>query len=185
MSKVIVSTPWYPTAATNPKHVPSMLVRTVFKNLTNFTHDHVFGEDVSTSQVYTDLVQGIVSSVTKDLHMTLSGKTFTMQGADEKEGIIQYAAKDISESIKQEEHTAESLMKVRICGDIYNEELRDLLTDNKPDNKQKTNSLVIREDKKGSISVENLKEVTVRSLDRLMEVFRVGEANKSIMARQR
>jgi hypothetical protein len=84
-----------------------------------------------------------------------------MQGADEKEGIIQYAAKDISESIKQEEHTAESLMKVRICGDIYNEELRDLLTDNKPDNKQKTNSLVIREDKKGSISVENLKEVTV------------------------
>lgn len=146
------------------------------------TYDHVFGEDVATPQVYTDLVQDIVSSVTKDgingtiftYGQTSSGKTFTMQGAGETEGIVQYAASDIFESIGREENT-ESVIKVSYV-EIYNEELRDLLTDNK----RKTTSLVIREDKKGSIVVENLKEVAVRSLDQLMEVFRVGEANKSI-----
>ncbi|KAL3792726.1 hypothetical protein ACHAWO_002331 [Cyclotella atomus] len=155
---------------------------TVFESDKQHTYDHVFGEDVATPQVYIDLVQDIVSSVTKDAingtiftyGQTSSGKTFTMQGAGETDGIIQYAANDIFESIKQEDHT-ENVIKISYV-EIYNEELRDLLTDNK----RKTTSLVIREDKKGSITVENLKEVAVRSLDQLMEVFRVGETNKSI-----
>ena len=61
--------------------------------------------------------------------------------------------------------------------EIYNEELRDLLNDNK---RKSSTSLIIREDKRGSISVEGLKEVAVKSLDQLMEVFRVGETNKSV-----
>lgn len=137
---------------------------------------------MQTPQVYTDLVQDIVSSVIRDgkngtiftYGQTSSGKTFTMQGADKTEGLIQYAAKDIFETIKVQENS-ESAVKISYV-EIYNEELRDLLTDGK----RKTSSLVIREDKKGSITVENLKEVAVRSIDQLMEVFRVGEANKSM-----
>lgn len=146
------------------------------------TYDNVFGEDVETPQIYNDLVEDIVSSVSKDglngtiftYGQTSSGKTFTMQGADQTEGLIQYAAKDIFDTIEADE-SSESAVKVSYV-EIYNEELRDLLTDNK----RKMTSLVIREDKKGAITVENLKEVAVRSLDQLMEVFRVGEANKSM-----
>ena len=62
--------------------------------------------------------------------------------------------------------------------EIYNEELRDLLHDTS--RKSSYSSLVIREDKKGTTFVEGLKEVAVRSLDQLMEVFEVGEKNKSV-----
>ena len=49
------------------------------------------------------------------------------------------------------------------------------------DSKRKTStSLTIREDKRGSITVEGRKEVAVSSLEELMEVFRIGEANKSV-----
>ena len=110
---------------------------------------------------------------------TSSGKTYTMQGADNK-GIIQYAAKDIFESISKEKgaNSSESVVKVSYV-EIYNEELRDLLAS---DTKRKSNpsSLIIREDKKGSITVENLKEVAVRSLDQLMELFSIGERNKAM-----
>ena len=58
------------------------------------------------------------------------------------------------------------------------EELRDLLNDNK--GRKSSVSLLIREDKRGAISVEGLKEVAVRSLDQLMDVFKVGELNKSV-----
>lgn len=105
---------------------------------------------------------------------TSSGKTFTMQGIHQTPGIIQYAAKDIFDTVKQEMNS-QSVVKVSYV-EIYNEELRDLLSDNK----RRITPLVIREDKKGCITVENLKEVAVRSLDQLMEVFRVGEANKSM-----
>jgi centromeric protein E len=108
---------------------------------------------------------------------TSSGKTFTMQGSGgSTSGIIQMAAHDIFETIRLEKNEARSENTVKVSYvEIYNEELRDLLTD-----KRKNSALTIREDKRGSITVENLKEVAVRSLEQLMEVFRVGEANKSI-----
>ena len=62
----------------------------------------------------------------------------------------------------------------------YNdEELGDILNDN---NRKSSGSLTIREDKIGSILVDGLKEVAVKSLNQSMEVFRVrvGERNKRL-----
>ena len=110
---------------------------------------------------------------------TCSGKTFTMQGSDSNEsctGIVQMAAKDIFQFIKDDDTISECSVRVSYV-EIYNEELRDLLNDN---NRKSSGSLTIREDKLGSISVEGLKEVAVKSLDQLMKVFRVGERNKAV-----
>ncbi len=98
---------------------------------------------------------------------TSSGKAFKMQGNGHNDigGIIQFAATDIFERIKQSwESSSESTVKVSYV-EIYNEELWDLLTDNK--RKTTLLSLNIREDKCSSITVQNLKEVAVRNLDRL------------------
>ena len=56
--------------------------------------------------------------------------------------------------------------------EIYKEELRDLLNSSTP--------LIIREDKRGLIFVEGLEEVAVNSPERLIDVFRLGEANTSV-----
>jgi centromeric protein E len=154
-----------------------------------YVYDKVFEEQTNTCQIYSDIVTDMVHSVTKEgrngtvfaYGQTSSGKTFTMQGCDDSDstGIIQLAANDIFRYIKEEnDANTHSEYSVRVSYvEIYNEELRDLLTDNK---RKSSTTLVIREDKRGSISVEGLKEIAVNSLEQLMEVFRVGEANKSV-----
>lgn len=154
-----------------------------------YVYDEVFEEQTNTCQIYSDIVSDMVHSVTKEgrngtvfaYGQTSSGKTFTMQGCDDSDstGIIQLAANDIFRHIKEEKDAiTHSEYSVRVSYvEIYNEELRDLLTDNK---RKSSTTLVIREDKRGSISVEGLKEIAVNSLEQLMEVFRVGEANKSV-----
>ena len=150
-----------------------------------YNYDKVFGEETDTTQIYSELVKDIVSSVSNDglngtiftYGQTSSGKTFTMQGVQETEGLIQNAARDIFNTIEQHMNSnSESAVKISYV-EIYNEELRDLLSDKRKSNQS---SLVIREDRKGVIAIENLKEVAVRNLDQLMQVFRVGEANKSM-----
>ena len=152
-----------------------------------YLYDKVFGENTNTCEIYHGLVSDIVQSVKEGVNGTVftygqtsSGKTFTMQGCNgDSVGIIQLAAKDIFQSIKEEKSdnsNTECSVKVSYV-EIYNEELRDLLNDNK---RKSSTSLIIREDKRGSISVDGLKEVAVKSLDQLMEVFRVGETNKSV-----
>ena len=146
----------------------------------------MFGEETDTTSIYGELVKDIVASVSKEgingtvftYGQTSSGKTFTMQGSgDSRSGIIQMAAHDIFETIRLEKNESQSESTVKVSYvEIYNEELRDLLAYSKT----KSVSLTIREDKHGSITVENLKEVVVHSLEQLMEVFRAGEANKSI-----
>lgn len=158
-----------------------------------YEFDKVFGENTNTSEIYNELVSDIVDSVTNDgvngtvftYGQTSSGKTYTMRGADNSNddsgniGIIQMSAKEIFNSIQKEKsNKPNSDCSVRVSyTEIYNEELRDLLNDSK---RKSSTSLTIREDKRGSITVEGLKEVAVSSLDELMTVFQIGEANKSV-----
>jgi len=173
----------------------SIVETTRSANESSYSYDKVFGETTNTCEIYNGLVSDIVESVIKDgvngtvftYGQTSSGKTFTMQGQgtsannDSSIGIIQLAAKDIFQSIKEEKSdNPNSTYTVKVSYvEIYNEELRDLLNDNKR-RKSSVSSLLIREDKRGVISVEGLKEVAVRSLDQLMDVFKVGELNKSV-----
>lgn len=157
-----------------------------------FAYDRVFGEDANTCEIYNALVSNVVESVTEHgvngtvftYGQTCSGKTYTMQGCQNPEssvGIIQLAARDIFQSIKErrsDEIASECSVRVSYV-EIYNEELRDLLNDQSRKSSS-TTSLIIREDKQGSISVEGLKEVAVESFEQLMEVFMAGEKNKSV-----
>ena len=159
-----------------------------------YEFDKVFGENTNTNEIYNELVSDIVDSVTNDgvngtvftYGQTSSGKTYTMRGAECSNddsgniGIIQMSAKEIFNSIQKEKsNNPNSDCSVRVSyTEIYNEELRDLLNDSK--RKSSSTSLTIREDKRGSITVEGLKEVAVSSLDELMTVFQIGEANKSV-----
>eukprot|EP00956_Cyclotella_meneghiniana_P025941 scaffold55148_cov49-Cyclotella_meneghiniana.AAC.10 len=151
-----------------------------------YNYDNVFGEEADTTQIYSEFVKDIVSSVSNDglngtiftYGQTSSGKTFTMQGIHETEGLIQYAVRDIFKTIKQQMNAnSESAVKVSYV-EVYNEELRDLLGDNRKPN---PSSLEIQEDdRKGTIMVKNLEVVAVQSAEQLMQVFRAGEVNRSM-----
>ena len=152
---------------------------------TFFTFDKTFGEDSTTTQVYNDVVHGIVSSAVSGLNGTIfaygqtsSGKTFTMLGGGLKQpgvhGIVQMAATDIFSQI-QANPTRVFLLRVSFI-EIYNEEVRDLLVSGA----QGTGAvLAIREDPRHGVFV-NANESVVTDLETLASILYAGEKNRSV-----
>ncbi|CAK5066836.1 unnamed protein product [Meloidogyne enterolobii] len=104
-----------------------------------FTFDSVYYLDATAEQIYNDIVYPLVENVIEGYNGTVfaygqtgSGKTYSMQGDPQvpvQRGIIPRAFEHIFESIATTEHT-KFLVHVSYL-EIYNEEIRDLLGDNK------------------------------------------------------
>jgi len=155
-------------------------------NRTFFEFDKTFGEGTSTQQVYDNVAKNIVSSVTSGLNGTIfaygqtsSGKTFTMQGSGTVEqgsagtgGIVHMAAKDIFDHI---ESKANRMFIVRASFlEIYNEEVRDLLTNG-------DRTVEIREDPRKGVFVQAAEEY-VTDVNSLLGVLFKGEKARSFAA---
>lgn len=105
-----------------------------------FTFDGVFSENDSTKDVYDYIAKGMAKAVVEGRNasifsygQTSSGKTHTMQGAKSikdgmknKEGLVHLAAADLFHEIEQRKDR-KFFITVSVM-EIYNEELRDLLT---------------------------------------------------------
>jgi hypothetical protein len=106
---------------------------------TAFSFDAVFDERSHTSQLYQDIARPIVKGVASGRHGTIfsygqtgSGKTHTMQGCGENAdttnlGIIQMAAVDLFRMIESPASQREYVVKAQYF-EIYNEQIRDLLS---------------------------------------------------------
>ena len=150
---------------------------------TFFTFDKTFGEAVSTAEVYDSVAKDIVTSVVVGLNGTIfaygqtsSGKTYTMQGSGSiKEGsmgsggVVHMAAIDIFNNISQHQ---DRIFLVRASFlEIYNEEVRDLLSDNSP-------TLQIREDPRRGVFVQSREEI-VTNFETLLGILCQGESNRA------
>ena len=164
-----------------------------------FSFDHMFGEDSSTLQIYDAIVRPIVWGVTNGKHGTVfcygqtgSGKTFTMQGNDvrvrEDDGVLQLAAKDIFQRVG-ESKKEDSLVQISYF-EIYNEQVRDLLSEvgeNEHDSTGSGNSngrgqvLTVRDDPKKGVQV-NCRQVQVEDVDTLLDLLQFGNHNRQVAA---
>lgn len=144
---------------------------------TFFTYDKVFGEEASTREVYEAVASPLVRSVVQGMNGTVfaygqtsSGKTFTMQGYQQTEGILYMAAHDIFEHIAQSSDR-DFLLRVSFV-EIYNENVRDLLTpDQAPVN--------IREDPRKGVYIDASERI-ITSFDQVLEAQRTGELNRRV-----
>jgi centromeric protein E len=149
-----------------------------------FTIDKPFGEDATTRDVYDGCVLGIVTSVCAGLNGTIfaygqtsSGKTFTMQGSgtiqqgsesEHASGIIHMAAQDIFKHI---DSRPDRLFMVRASFlEVYNEEVRDLLSD--------VSSKLKVQESNGVVTTE-CKEVPVSDWKSLLEILAQGEQSRT------
>jgi hypothetical protein len=137
---------------------------------------------------------------------TGSGKTYTMEGAGgrsarhmDERGVTQRAVETIFEQIGRETREAEKLTNVESAADlvqpplpefsvsislleIYNEELRDLLAffgtgaEAPKGNHQQQHGLTITGAGSGDITVSGLTEVSVASVDEVLDVLRHGQS---------
>src|SRR5437870_3007385 len=124
----------------------------------NFFFDKVFDETVPQEQIFKDTALPIVESVVQGFNGTIfaygqtgTGKTYTMEGIDnpkDKRGIIPRSFESIFNLIKGTYNT-NFLTRISYL-EIYNEEIRDLLS------KNHTQKLDIKEDPDTGFFVKDL-----------------------------
>ncbi|XP_076927211.1 kinesin-like protein KIN-7N isoform X2 [Bidens hawaiensis] len=142
----------------------------------SYTFDHVFDHDCSNSSVYDLLTKDIIHAVLQGFNgtafaygQTSSGKTFTMNGSHNDQGIIHRAVEDIF-SKTNTSTDREFLIRVSYM-EIYNEEINDLFA-------VENQKLQIHESLERGIYVAGLREEIVNSADQVLKLIQMGEANR-------
>ncbi|KDO35495.1 hypothetical protein SPRG_00342 [Saprolegnia parasitica CBS 223.65] len=150
-----------------------------------YTFDRVFGQYASQKDIFKGVVQSVVDEALAGFNCTVfaygqtgTGKTHTIQGKlsplDENAGIIPRSVNYIFEKLQATK--CEYSVRVSFL-QLYNEELKDLLGENKKDK-----PLRLMEDaKRGGVYCQNLEEVTTLTASHVFELLEIGSKNR-IMA---
>ena len=143
-------------------------------------YDHVFDPSTTTEDIYNsvgrDIVDGVVNGINGTIFaygQTSSGKTFTMLGAEQSKGILEMAAEEIFTLIGQCEGR-DFLLRVSFV-EIYNEMIRDLLSDAK----HGQNEVAIREDPRRGVYCE-AEEIIITDYDSIISVLKKGISKRSV-----
>ena len=155
-----------------------------------FTFDNAYDEDATQEQVYIECAQNIINEVVDGYNGTIfcygqtgTGKTFTMTGIENDpvyKGIMPRAFEDIYEMAQVMLNT-DSRSKVIVKAsyiEIYNEEIRDLLSTN-PKKK-----LQLHEKPKIGVVVSDLSEHASENCEDLLELLRIGLKNRETASTQ-
>lgn len=147
-----------------------------------FTFDTVFDESVSQREVYDATARPIVESVLDGYNGTIfaygqtgTGKTHTMEGAPtpELQGIIPNSFSHVFEAI-QGSANRQYLVRASFL-EIYNEEIRDLLSKNPKD------KLELKETKESGVYVKGLNAFVVKSVPEIKNVLEVRPAGALLL----
>lgn len=152
---------------------------------TIFTFDYVFSQDNSQLDIYKCCAKNVVDSLLKGFNCTIfaygqtgTGKTYTMEGSDDFEGIgiIPRTFEQIFDHINSNKSHQQFLIRCSML-ELYNEELKDSLAGKKE-------KLEIHEDAKNGFYVKGLSQVTVTSSQELREKLDEGKKTRRVRATQ-
>ncbi|PRT54954.1 Kinesin-like protein KIF13A [Wickerhamiella sorbophila] len=101
---------------------------------------------------------------------TGSGKSYTMMGTESEPGIIPQLCSDLFERIEQLQGISSVSVRASFC-EIYNEQVRDLLS-----NAKTSTNLKIRENSSREPYVEGLSEFTVKNVAQVLKYLKQGNA---------
>ncbi|KAL7104710.1 hypothetical protein ACP275_07G001000 [Erythranthe tilingii] len=161
---------------------------------TRFTFDHVACESISQDNLFRvaglPMVDNCMSGYNSCMFaygQTGSGKTYTMMGEIDKMdgklsddcGITPRVFEYLFTRITKEEESRKQERLIYSCKcsflEIYNEHITDLL-------EPSSTNLLLREDSKAGVYVENLTEHSVRTVNDVLQLLQQGAANRKIAA---
>ena len=148
-----------------------------------FTFDAVFSDQSTQRQIYDVCAAPVVQSVLEGYNGTVfaygqtgAGKTHTMEGAAEPsdmKGIIPNAIQHIFDHVTLNTSNEKYLVRASYF-EIYNEEIRDLLSDD-PNTR-----LELRESSDSGVYVKDLKSFVVKSISEVDKLLIDGKKHRSI-----
>ena len=148
-----------------------------------FTFDQVYDENSTQREIYENTAKPIVQSSLDGYNGTIfaygqtgTGKSHTREGKDDPpdlRGIIPNSCCHIFDEIAKSGSTTEFLVRSSYI-EIYNEEIRDLLSKN-PQNK-----LELKENPEKGVYVKGLTAFVVKGVKEILNVITVGKRNRTV-----
>ena len=155
------------------------------KVVKTFTFDQVWDSDSTQKEIYEHTAKSIVQSSIDGYNGTIfaygqtgTGKSHTMEGKDNPEalrGIIPNSCCHIFDEIARANNTTEFLVRASYI-EIYNEEIRDLLS------KEPQNRLELKESTDKGVYVKNITTFVVKGVKEILNVIAVGKKNRTVGA---
>ena len=148
-----------------------------------FTFDMTYGDDADQGDIYNESSAPIISNVLEGYNGTIfaygqtgTGKTHTMTGVigdDQLRGIMPRAFDDIFGHITADSDQTQFLVRASYL-EIYNEEVRDLLS------KNPKNRLELHEKVDSGVYVKDLSYFAAKSSDEVRKIMYIGSKNRSV-----
>ena len=148
-----------------------------------FTFDMAYGDEAEQSEIYVETASPIIANVLEGYNGTIfaygqtgTGKTHTMTGnlgSEEERGIMPRSFDDIFKSIQSDSDQTQFLVRASYL-EIYNEEVRDLLS------KNPKNRLELHEKVDSGVYVKDLSYFAAKSSDEVRKIMTIGSKNRSV-----
>lgn len=148
-----------------------------------FTFDLAYDETSTQLGIFEDTAKLIVSNVLEGYNGTVfaygqtgTGKTHTMSGLEHDEnerGVMPRAFEEIFKNIEMDSNETQFLVRASYL-EIYNEEVRDLLS------KNPKNRLELHEKPDSGVYVKDLSYFAAKSAIEVRDIMRIGNKNRSV-----
>mmetsp|Transcript_28212 Transcript_28212/g.55504 ORF Transcript_28212/g.55504 Transcript_28212/m.55504 type:complete len:445 (-) Transcript_28212:459-1793(-) len=147
-----------------------------------WSHDKEGGNFVDQDKVMDDLGNRYLDNVFKGFNCSLfaygqtgAGKSFTMTGTKEMPGILPRGCREMFRRIAAEKDITFTYRVMVSYMEIYNEQVRDLLSD-------KSEALKVREDPHHGFYVEFLTSEEVKNYEEMEKYMAIGESHRTVAA---
>ena len=142
--------------------------------------DYVFGPLTTQEKIFNLTTKILIDNVVNGYNSTVfaygatgAGKTFTMLGCEDNPGLMPLALKELFKTI-QIYKNREYIIKLWYI-EIYNENIRDLLVNNKKNNEY----LELRESPDKGIIINNVTEIITNSSKDILNILKKGNKNRT------
>ena len=143
--------------------------------------DLAFSPSVGQEQIFNKTTKFLIDNVINGFNATVfaygvtgAGKTYTMLGNDENPGIMVWTLKELYKKISEYKNR-EYLIKLWYV-EIYNENIRDLLSNKN----EKNENLELREDPEEGIIINNITEIITNSMKEILNLLKKGNKNRTV-----
>ena len=143
--------------------------------------DFAFSPSIGQKEIFNNTTKFLIDKVINGFNATVfaygvtgAGKTYTMLGNEENPGIMVWTLKELYKRINEFKNR-EYLIKLWYV-EIYNENIRDLLSNKN----EKNENLELREDPVEGIIINNITEIITNSMNEILNLLKKGNKNRTV-----
>lgn len=143
-----------------------------------YAFDYAYDQNIEQYHIFENTTKFLIEGVMEGFNATVfaygatgAGKTYTMMGEEDNDGIMLLSIQDLFDEIDKVSMDKEYQLKISYI-EVYNELIRDLLN-------SRNKNLDLREDPTRGITVAGVTEIMTTNTDEIMYLLREGNKQRT------